>query len=247
MYLQQYPEATPEELDSLDIVNSFNEWQPFIDFETIHSFSSYREEIEDDIIAYENIPINQLHLHDDPDFTSPILDEATRTLFNDTGYAKIGSNTISVDDFEDSASGIPFWDECGFLTSWSYIFTQSDNTHLNNREMHVKIKVRSTPAISNLKGKTVFKKKKGNRMRKSRANMKIKVYGKTYDGECNDRVQRWNRSKPYKKKKSYSVNSAIWNQWREAFVDISDGLLTLHQLQYIGKVLLVPKNPFYSY
>lgn len=45
-YESQYPEATAEQLDSLDIVNSFNEWQPLIQFENQKSLVSLRSIVE---------------------------------------------------------------------------------------------------------------------------------------------------------------------------------------------------------
>jgi len=42
VYESQYPEATAEQLDSLDDLNGFNEWLPLVQFETQKTFVSLR-------------------------------------------------------------------------------------------------------------------------------------------------------------------------------------------------------------
>lgn len=91
-YEAQYPNATPEDLDSLDALNNFNEWTPFIAFETLHGFSSYRAKIENDIQTWlDSTPAELFSAYDDPDNTSPVMDESQRALLNENGFPRLAT------------------------------------------------------------------------------------------------------------------------------------------------------------
>jgi hypothetical protein len=84
-YDAQYLETTPEQLDSIDIINNFNEWMPYTNFESLHSFSSLRAKIEDEIVQWLETPADVINFEDDPDESIPVMDESERTLLNEDG------------------------------------------------------------------------------------------------------------------------------------------------------------------
>ncbi len=225
-YEAQYPEATPEELDSVDIVNNFDQWQPYIDFEQSLNFSSLRAKIESEILAFEQIPDSLSDPSEDPDLSIPVLRESVRTLFNENGMAKIEADILSMSDWEEDPALV--WDDCAFYRKREFEFNQTHDPTLVNRKMTISIAVRSGLITSNLKGKYIFRKRINGKWKRKRANTKLLIWGRPYrdvsipneGSTCTpdfDRV--WSKSKDWKKRKSRTATSSIWGYWREALVE----------------------------
>ncbi|GAB4498816.1 MAG: hypothetical protein OHK0019_34790 [Saprospiraceae bacterium] len=137
-YENQYPTATAEELDILDSINNFKEWQPLADFETSKSFTSLRSIVEQQSQVWLNAQYGEtINFDNDPDELCPIIDEETRTLFNVDGYIKIGNEVVSMQDWADEAE-TALWDCCAFYRSSKYTFDYADDPYLLNRQIRAK-------------------------------------------------------------------------------------------------------------
>lgn len=217
-YESQYPTATTEQLDVLDSINNFNEWQPLADFETSKSFTSLRSIVEQQSDQWLDSQTSEtINFDNDPDELCPIMDEETRTLFNSDGYVKIGNDVVSKQDWADAAESI--WDCCAFRRSSKYTFDANDHpTKLANRQVRAKVSVRSGLIKSTLKGKVKHYRKVGGKYKKRRADIRLGVQGIPFNGDCIEMPQNWFAWKGYKKRKTRRVKSRIWQLWREAIV-----------------------------
>ena len=222
-YESQYPNATPEELDELDERNRFDHWQPFIDFESSLGFNSLRANVERAIVAWEETPIPNINPDDDPDDSTPIMHENVRALFNERGMAMVGGKVLTEAFFNEEADSRQ--DDCGWALSRKRTFTSSDDPNLNNREIKLKVGVRSGLVRSKLKGKIVHKRRVGNKMKRRRAHIRAYVGGRgmsdgSFGDNCDISAQFWNSPyQSYKKRRVRRVRSRIWSLWREACVD----------------------------
>jgi hypothetical protein len=217
-YEAQYPDATPEELDALDSINNFNQWAPYLQFENNLNLSSLRAKIEGESELWlETTPAEEIDFADDPD-SIPVFRQSIRALLNEDGFAKVGTDTISVNDWEEKG----FWDECGFLTTQRFTFGEKEDPVLINRKIKMKIRVKSGLLNSNLVGEIKHYKKVGGKYKARRAKLKVQVTGAAFDGDCVLMPQGWNKPKGYKKRRNLQVNDYIWMLWREALVDRSD-------------------------
>lgn len=217
-YDSQYPEATAEELDALDSINNFNQWEPFLQFENSLYFSSLREKVENEHTQWlESTPAESIDFANDPD-SIPVFRQSIRALLNEAGYSKVGQDTISVEDWQNKS----IWDECGFLrTSW-YTYDSNDDPALADRKIKMKVRVKSGVVNSNLVGEIKHYRKIGGKYKARRAKLKVQVTGTSFNGDCEIMPQVWNKLKGYRKRRNLQVNSYIWLLWREALVDRSD-------------------------
>lgn len=218
-YESQYPTASLEQLDALDAINNFNEWQPLAQFEAQKSFSSLRAVVESQSQQWLNSQSAEtINFDQDPDEICPIMDEETRTLFNASGYVRIGNQVISKEEWEDTSDAAAFWDCCAFLRSTKYTYEFENTPFLFERKVRARIKVKSGLVVSTLKGKIKHYRKVNGSYKKKRAKMRLFVAGGTFDGECVGTIQGWSAFKNYKNRKTRSVKSRIWSLWREALV-----------------------------
>lgn len=219
-YEAQYPGATAEELDLLDEINLFNEWAPYITFEQSLSFSSLRAKVESQVDTWlSTTPANLIDFDDDPDNLSPIEDESTRALFNEDGLVIIGNAVKSVEDFNDgtvyNVLSIP-GDSCIFWHSEDYKFDSDDDPVLQDRELVVRIAIRSGFISSKLRGTIKHYKKIGNEFKLRRAKLKVGAVGYSFDQSCLPAPQVWEKYKGYKKRRRLRVTAHIWSLWRVA-------------------------------
>lgn len=216
-YESQYPTATAEQLDVLDSINNFNEWQPLADFEASKSFISFRSIVEQQSNQWLDSQTGEtINFDNDPDELCPIMDEETRALFNSDGNVKIGNEVVSKQKWADEAESI--WDCCAFRRSSKYTFRKSDDPYLFEREVRAKIKIISRPYQSTLKGKIKHYRKVGNKYKKRRADMRLLIGGRPHDGNCRTALGTWSNFEGYKKRKVRTLKSHIWGYWREALV-----------------------------
>jgi hypothetical protein len=222
-YESQYPNATAEELDSLDEVNNFDTWGPLTQFEDDLNFNSLRvraDSIVDDWL--ESQLTNQL-VGEYPD-TFPVIRTAKRTLLNRNGGVIIGADTLEMKDWLEGE----FWDDCGFLTSTKREFDENDNSILENRRLVVRIQVMSGFAASTLTGSIVHFHYNGNNWRRRRARLRVDVSGGAFSINCNLKTQTWSNFNSYKMRRSREVSDIIWTNWREAVVDETNQWFTTH-------------------
>ncbi|MEO1257469.1 MAG: hypothetical protein AAFZ15_01685 [Bacteroidota bacterium] len=222
-YEANYPDTTPEELDEIDETTGFDEWEPYVVFESSLNHSSLRAKVERDIVAWLDTPADLLNWDDDPDELTPVMDESVRALLNEGGFAIVGRETISEEEWrEENERSEKFFDDCSFLRKTKDYFYESDSPALEGRRLKVKIKVKSGIVSSKLKGKTVHYKRKNGKWKRKRAHMRMVLNGPQQNGECNRRGFPWNDfHSSYKKRKSRKVKDKIWGTWREALTEDS--------------------------
>jgi nitrite reductase/ring-hydroxylating ferredoxin subunit len=228
-YEGQYPEATAGQLDSLDIVNGFNEWQPLVQFESQKSFVSLRSIVEAQseqwLLAQNSETIN---FDNDPDELCPVMDEEERCLFNTDGLVKIGNNIVSIQNYGEQSMAIG--DCCAWARKRKYTFDVNDDPYLVNRQLRAKIKVSSGVIVSKLKGKIKNYKKVSGSYKKRRADMRPLIGGIGFMQEtCNPGLQVWSKFKNFKKRKTRKITARLWEVWREAIVCPSNTWYPTHR------------------
>lgn len=154
----------------------------------------------------------------------PLFDESTRALFNENGLVIIGNEVKSMSEFEDG-SVYDFFvvaNSCSFWKDSDYTFDYNDTPLLENRQLKMKIAVRSGIVSSKLIGKIKHYKKINGNYKLRRAKLKIGVAGYSFDIDCDEKTQGWVKWEGYKNRKKLTVTSRIWNLWREAITDRND-------------------------
>lgn len=218
-YENSYPNASAEQLDSLDEVNNFNEWQPLINFELEKGFTSLRSVVysqsEQWLLAQNASTIN---FDNDPDELCPIMDEEERALFNVSGTVKIGSEIVTISQYGDQEMAVP--DCCAWLRKKTTTFDANNDPYLFNRQIRAKIKVKSGIVVSKLKAKIKhYKKNSSGNYKKKRAPMRMVIAGGgMIPSVCTPGSQVWSNFVGYKKRKTRKVVARIWSLWREAMV-----------------------------
>lgn len=220
-YENQYPTATAEELDALDEQNNFNEWYPLVQFESGKSFVSLRSIIEAQSNTWLDSKTGEnINFDEDPDDICPIMDEATRSLFNSNGLVTIGGQDVSMQEYTDVAEAPGFC--CAFLRSTKITYDYNNTPFLFNRKVDAKIKVKSGIAISTLTGKIKHYRKINNSYKKKRANMRLNIAGIPMIQGCAESPKNWTAFKGYKNRKTRTVKARVLSLWREAFVCSGD-------------------------
>lgn len=217
-YEDDYPGATAEELDSLDIINNFDQWIPYIQFESNLSFSSLRAKIEEEFTDWlSSTDADSIDWDDDPEKSVPVMSMSYKALLNEDGYAKVGSDTISMDDWADYDEG-----DCSWLKTNTYVYDYSDDPLLLNRQIKMEVKIRSNPVCSYLKGSITHLKKVNGKYERTRAKIRIAVYGAQYDIYC-DKISwdPWYNFKGYENRSYLSVSDSKWKLWRQALTNTS--------------------------
>jgi hypothetical protein len=220
-YESQYPFASAEQLDSLDDVNGFNEWQPLVDFAAEKGFNSLHSVVfnqSEQWLLAQNA--NTINFDNDPDETCPVMDEEERALFNASGFVRIGDNLVSIGQYAEP-DAVP--DCCAWLKKRKYTFDVNDDPYLVNRQLRAKIKIKSGLVVSKLKGKVKHYKKVNGTYKKRRAPMRVTIVGRgMMPSNCNPSLQGWSNFKGYKNRKTRKVTARIWSLWREAVVCTDD-------------------------
>ena len=217
-YEAQYPNATAEELDELDVLNGFDHHGSYIEFENEKGFSSLRAKIEREVDAWlESSNADRMNWDDNPEVSTPVIDAAIRTLFNTNGEVLIGGRVITDAYFgeqDDPARRI--WDECAFSrTHWL-------PKNFGNHRIVVRVGVRSNPVKSKAFGKVIHYERKNNKWKRRRGKIRVTVSGPSYNGECvlMPASQNWYKYKSYKKRRTRTARARTpWLLWREALVE----------------------------
>jgi hypothetical protein len=222
LYEAQYPNASAEELDSLDEVNNFDTWGPLTQFEDDLNFNSLRvraDSIVDDWL--ESQLTNQL-VGEYPD-TFPVIRTAKRTLLNRNGGVIIGADTLEMKDWLEGE----FWDDCGFITWEKKEFEEEDDPILENRRLVVRIQVMSAIHGSSLTGSIIHFHYNGSNWRRRRARLRLHISGGSFDNDCDLKPQIWTNFNSYKMRRSREITDVLWGLgWREAVVEPSNQWFT---------------------
>jgi hypothetical protein len=206
-YEAQYPNASQEELDSFDIINNFNQWETYLQFENGLGIASLRAKLEADTDQWlASTPADSIDFANNPDDSVPIFWSPLRAMFNEDGYAIVGYDT---DDWEERS----FWGDCAFFA------TSSKDYFFSDRRINMKISVMSGLIASKLFGEIRHYKKVNNKYRLTRARLRIDVGGNSFDSECEEKLQLWTNFTTYKNRSSLQIGDIIWVLWREALVD----------------------------
>lgn len=214
-YDAQYPNATPEELDSLDLINNFDQWAPYLEFEDILGFSSLRARIEEEILQWlTSTPADSIDFESNPDFSTPVFLTSYRALFSDEGYAIVGSDTVSANDWGDRSL-----DDCTWLDWDTRVFDQVSDPELVNRKITVQIGIKSGLFVSCLWGQIKhFKKNNKGVYQLARGRISLYIFGLAYDDNCEDAGETWGGAlNDFKNRSTMSESSYFWIKWREAF------------------------------
>lgn len=224
-YETQYPSLNPEELDSMDLVNGFDEWTSYIQFESLFNFNSLRAKIENEIVQWLDTPADAINFDDDPDEKTPVMDESIRTLLNEDGLAIVADSIISTALWEDDDLNKEIPDECANSKKTKDYYYAEDHPALEGRRLKLKIKVSSGLISSKLKAKVVHYKRKNGKWKRRRADLKIFVDGPQQSPNCvllTGSSNTWSDTNGWKNKKSLKAKDKVNLLWREAFVDETD-------------------------
>lgn len=211
-YENQYPNATPEQLDVMDSINNFNQFFPLVQFEASKSFNSLRGLVANqsntwlNAQAYQEPDFNQ-----DPDMLCPIPDQITRSLFNTSGKVQIGNEEVSSADW----TSPDFLDCCSFLHLSKFTFDVNNSPILKDRQIKARISIKSGIILSNLNGNITHYRKVGGTYKIRRARMRLAVGGIAMD-DCNPTFQNFEDWKGWANKSHRDINAEIWGLWREA-------------------------------
>jgi hypothetical protein len=222
-----YPDATPEELDALDVINNFNEFAPYVSFEQSLSFASLRAKVENEFNAWlAATPAELIDLeNDDPDDNCKIEDESMRALFNENELVIIGNAVKSADDFNNGNvyNSAFLIGDCSFWYSRTLFFDETEYPGLlDDRQLKVKVAIRSGIVTSKLRGKIKHYKIENGNFKLRRARLKVGVAGNAFDSNCRKTIDFWNKTKGYKNRKRRKVTHHIDALWREAITDKDD-------------------------
>jgi hypothetical protein len=220
-YESLYPNATASELDSMDLQTNFNEWLPMIQFEQSLSFMSLRNRVATESDTWLNAtPANLIDFTQNPDRLCPIIDEATRTLYNVNGFVKIGDLVEGMSRSADLQTGAASrFDDCAFYKSEEYDYDRNNTPLLEDRKLETRIQIRSGLLESDLKGKvTHFERNSNGKYKKKRATMSVRIAGVGMSGECSSTTDSWIAFDGPERRKTVDVKTRIWLKWREAHV-----------------------------
>jgi len=172
------PNLSPEELDEREDQIGFNPVQPLLDFEQRFNFSSRREFIEEKIVKWLDNEI--LDDENDPDDLD-MLEEEERTLLNARGEVIIQGtlrNLIEETQDEESRSG-----SCYRVKAQSQYYYYGES---GNRRFKMKVSARKVPVVSyaSIKTKVIHYKKRGNRWKRRRAQIEVRIQGEFHDINC---------------------------------------------------------------
>jgi rubrerythrin len=218
-YEAQYPvETTAAQLDSLDDLYGFNEWQPLVQFESQKSFVSLRSIVEAQSNQWLSTQNSEtINFDNDPDELCPIMDEVERSLFNADGLVKIGNDIVSIQENADQSMAIG--DCCAWLKRTRQTFGYEQDPYLYDRRVVAKIKIRSYLIHSTLKASLKHYKIVDGKYKKRRANMKLSIFGIGFMPEtCQPSLQQWVKFKDYKKRRTRRIHDRRWLLQREAIV-----------------------------
>ena len=233
-YDNLYPTLTPDQMDSVDDVNHFDEFVPFRQFESLFpGYASKRSQVE----TIENTWLTNNFTGTDPDDIDQTYDDAENTVSNSSYKVIIGTTTYSYDSTA-SVSGmnaLAAGNQTAFAASSSDLCLTITNPCITNRRRHkyvetadhsrvfkVKVAINSWAVRSGAKGKVVSF-KKGSRRKRSRVHLAVLLGGTIHDCRCGTLFTFSNRNPSptgYKKRKSLKVSrhqpGIVWStQWGE--------------------------------
>lgn len=217
-YDNQYLNMSVEEMDSLDIVNNFDEFKIYRDFENLFpGYNSKRKQIE---IAENAWLINNFS-GTDPDTIDYTFDESENSIFNIANSFKIGSNIYELRSDGLYINGVPqtgvieqmsfdaFADPCFSGKKTSFYYPPG-----TTKRYKLKAAIHSIGIRSSAKGKIVsYKQKNSGGWRRSRTEMAVSAVGNIYTKQCNFNFS-FSVRKPsptgFKKRKQLKVMYRDW-------------------------------------
>jgi hypothetical protein len=215
-YVRRYPGATAAQLDALDDLNNFNDWEPLVQFEQEKSFTSLRSVVDAQNKQWLSNQFGEtINFDESPDHNCPIQSVVERSFFNVNGSVKIGNDVINMDDSDEPES----IDCCAFLKQTSFTFDLNNDPYLANRQVLCRIAVESGVVVSKLVGKTEHYRKVNGVYKLRRADMRQVIGGFGMDGSnCRPSIQPWFDSNDYEYRRIRHITARIWSLWREAVV-----------------------------
>lgn len=226
-YDNQYPNYTADQLDSMDVINNFDEFRKFKDFENLlPGYFSKRGQIENT----ENTWLTNNFSGIDPDSIDLTFDDAENTIFNNSYSFKVGSSLYELRSEGLYVNGI-LQDDGGASMSFGTVcksnkkrkaFPTFDN---DTRRFKIKVAIHSIAVRSGVHGKVVHYKKKNGSWKRKRAEMAVSCAGTVYDGNCANSFQFTDRepNSGFRKRKQLATrrhtqaqppsNSTIWKTY----------------------------------
>lgn len=221
-YDNQYPNYTVTQLDSMDVINNFDEFKKFKDFENLFpGYSSKRKQI----VNTENTWLANNFSGTDPDDTDLTFDDAENTIFNSNYSFKIGASVYQfrTDGFykdgvlqagtESNKIMSPAGPTCKSNKKRN-AFAEYEN---GTRRFKLKVAINSWLIRSGVKGKVVHYKKNNGSWKRKRAEMAVGCGGRIYVGNCafdNQFIDRNPSPNGFKKRKQLKVarhyGATVW-------------------------------------
>lgn len=221
-YDNQYPNYTTDQLDSMDVINNFDEFKKLKDFENLFSgYLSKRKQIENT----ENTWLANNMTGTDPDNIDLTFDNAENTIFNSSYSFKIGNNVYQLTSNGLYVNGVlQQGTESNSLMSPAFTTCKSNKKIKSppyipagtNRQFILKVAINSIGVRSSIKTKVVHYKLKNGYWKRSRASLAAGIIGYVYSPAC---VSLGNKSKSnpttgYKKRRQLKAKDwaccTIW-------------------------------------
>ena len=237
-YESAHPGLTPDQLDDVDDLTGFDEFQPLRAFENLFSgFVSQRKALEN----IENAWLNNNYGGTDPDDVDLTFDDELNTVFNNNNTFKIGNDVYQLTaagiyvngnlmasaeplnrnrDGQLAATNHITKPAVGLLVRDFDVCTDCKTNRkkvasqdIGNERFKLKIAIHWSVVRSSGKSKVVhFKIKNNGKPKRRRANMAVYLGGKVYDASCSESLT-INPRKPgsgFKNRKSLKLKHTVW-------------------------------------
>lgn len=200
-----YPNLSNQELDEKEEEIGFVYFKPLINYEQSLNFSSQRAKIEAEIVSW--LDNEELDMSKSPKRKSRHSVEFN-SLINENGQVKIGSQIIDIapNKLIDIASN-KIGEDC-----WAFEKQKYDEEYVTDKKYEALLEYDSWPFVMKAHAEiTHFKRKNNGGWKRSRANLKINVSGKTYDENCGAQTPFKYWKDDSKKRKSLDVRVHIFS------------------------------------
>ncbi len=179
----EYGDLSDEEIELIEEEIGFDDYLPLREFENTLGFASLRSKIEIEEEAW--LDNEELDLDNNPD-DHFIVDDVTRTIFNESGQLMIAGELVDVNTLAELNG-----EEGADSRSSTCKTHKSKSAYVNyatNRLMKKKVAIRSYAWGTYVKAKTKSYKKKRRRWRKYRRNICAQADGYLWNAECENQT-----------------------------------------------------------
>ena len=214
-YENQYPNLTADQLDSVDVINNFDEFSPIRQFEgNFSEFVSKRSQIE----TIENAWLTNSMTGTDPDAVDKTFDDGENAIFNGNYQLKIGTVIYQPEEVEIlAAQANGSFSPMGPICITNKKRTERYEPPGGNTRFKLKVAINSWYGRSGAKGKVVSFKRKNNNWKRARTKLAVFCVGGIYSSECSQSFTFSDRNPSpsgFKKRKQLKVSrhqpASVW-------------------------------------